>query len=102
MMKEDTAKHRKQPASPFLLSFQTPITYALEIEGKRVGEMQFAGGTCLAQSSWVSDFAQVTISTVHGFEPHAGLCADSTEPASDSLSPSLSLPLPCSHCLSQK
>ena len=26
------------------------------------------------------------------FEPHVGLCADSAEPASDSLSPSLSAP----------
>ena len=41
------------------------------------------------------------------FEPHAGLHTDSTEPAQDSLSPSLSLslslPLPCSlaHLLSK-
>ena len=30
---------------------------------------------------------------VHRIEPHFGLCADSEEPAWDSLSPSLSLPL---------
>ena len=30
--------------------------------------------------------------TVRGFEPHVGLCADSVEPAWDSLSPSLSAP----------
>ena len=31
--------------------------------------------------------------TVHGIEPGVGLCADSVEPALDSLSPSLSLHL---------
>ena len=32
--------------------------------------------------------------TVHEFEPHRGLCADSVEPAWDSMNPSLSaLPL---------
>ena len=31
---------------------------------------------------------------VWGIEPHTGLCADGVEPAWDSLSPSLSLPLP--------
>ena len=36
--------------------------------------------------------------TVRGFEPRVGLCADSVEPAWDSLSPSLSAP-PHSHCL---
>ena len=39
--------------------------------------------------------AQVVIS-VYEFEPHIGLCADSVEPAWDSLSLSSSLPLPCS------
>ena len=38
--------------------------------------------------------------TVHEFEPQVGLCADSVEPAWDSLSPSLSLPRPCSSPLS--
>ena len=38
--------------------------------------------------------------TVCGIEPCIGLCADSVEPAWDSLSPSLSLP-PCTLCLSQ-
>ena len=32
--------------------------------------------------------------TIHEIQPHVGLCADSTEPALDSLSPSLSAPLP--------
>ena len=31
---------------------------------------------------------------VHKIEPHGGLCSDSGEPAGDSLSPSLSAPLP--------
>ena len=34
--------------------------------------------------------------TVHGIKPHIRLCADSMEPAWDSLSPSLSLPFPTS------
>ena len=38
--------------------------------------------------------------TVHEFEPHLGLCADSVGSAWDSLSPSLSLPLPCLRMLS--
>ena len=32
--------------------------------------------------------------TVHDFEPYVRLCADRTEPAWDSLSPSLSAPTP--------
>ena len=42
------------------------------------------------------DFGSGHDLTVLEFEPHIGLCADSIEPALDSLSPSLSLPLPCS------
>ena len=37
---------------------------------------------------------------VPGVKPHVRLCTDSTEPSRDSLSSSLSLPLPCSHVLS--
>ena len=33
---------------------------------------------------------------VHGYEPRIGLSADTMQPAWDSLSPSLFLPLPCS------
>ena len=33
------------------------------------------------------------VSRFRVFEPHVGLCADSVEPAWDSLSPSVSLPL---------
>ena len=39
--------------------------------------------------------------TVHEFEPHIWLYADSMEPAWDSLSLPLSLPLPCLCSLSQ-
>ena len=53
-------------------------------------------GTCVAQS-----VKRVTLGlgsghdlTVHETEPRVGLCADSVEPAWDSLSFPLSLPLP--------
>ena len=36
---------------------------------------------------------------VHGMEHHVRLCTDSTKPAWDSLSPSLSAPLPLTHSL---
>ena len=39
------------------------------------------------------DFGSGHDLTVFGFEPHVGLCADSTGPAWDSLPPSLSLSL---------
>ena len=45
------------------------------------------------------DFGSGHDLTVRDMEPHVGLCAESAEPAWDSLS--LSLPLPCSLCLSQ-
>ena len=38
--------------------------------------------------------------TVRGFEPRVGLCADSVEPALDSVSRFLSAPLPLALCLS--
>ena len=38
------------------------------------------------------DFGSGHDFTVHEFKPHLGLCADSMEPAWDSLSPSLSAP----------
>ena len=40
------------------------------------------------------DFSSGHDLTVCEFEPHMGLCADSSEPAWDSLSPSLSAPPP--------
>ena len=43
--------------------------------------------------------AQVMTSQFHEFEPRVRLCTDRTEPAWDSLSLPLSLPLPYSHCL---
>ena len=42
--------------------------------------------------SGTSNFSLSHDLTVHGFKPHIGLCADSTESASDSLSPSLPAP----------
>ena len=39
---------------------------------------------------WASDFGSGHDLAVRGFEPRVGLCADSSEPASDSVSPSLS------------
>ena len=39
--------------------------------------------------------------TVHGFEPHVGLYADSVEPASDPISPSLSLSLSATSLLTR-
>ena len=46
-----------------------------------------------------ANFGSVHDLTVCGFEPGIGFCADSSEPASDPVSPSLSLPLP-THALS--
>ena len=45
------------------------------------------------------DFGSGHDLTVCGFEPHIELCADSAEPASDSLSPFLSAPTPRVHSL---
>ena len=44
--------------------------------------------------SWASDFGSGHDLVVHEFEPHLGLAALGTEPASDPLSPSLSAPPP--------
>ena len=70
-------------------------TTFLTIKNKRSG-----------MSVWLSQLsvrlsvsAQAMISRFCEFEPHIGLYADSAEPAWDSLSLPLSLPLPCSHCL---
>ena len=63
------------------------------------------------QGHWVAqsvkhptlDFGSGHDFTIRGFKPHIGLCADTVEPAWDSLSlsPSLSAPplLTCSHTL---
>ena len=53
-------------------------------------------GTWLAQlvKRWALDFSSGHDLTVHEFEPCIRLCADSVEPAWDSLSPSLALPFP--------
>ena len=57
------------------------------------------GGTRVAQSTDISSRGDLM---VHGFEPHIGLCADSTEPALDSVSPSLSAARPLVPSLSLK
>ena len=48
------------------------------------------------------DFSSGHDLTVHEFEPHIGLCADSVEPAWDSPFLSLSVPLPLMLSLSLK
>ena len=54
------------------------------------------GGTWVAQ--WVKhptlDFSSGHDLVVHGIEPNIRLCLESIQPAWDSLSPSLSAPLP--------
>ena len=65
---------------------------------------------CFPRGAWVAQwvkhsnlgFRSGRDLTVHEFKPRIGLHADSTEPAWDSLSPFLSLPLPCSRCPSLK
>ena len=57
------------------------------------------------QGAWVAQFvAHLTLArhdiTAPEFKPHVGLCPDSVEPASDSLSPSLTFPYSCSLPLS--
>ena len=53
---------------------------------------------------WASDFSQVTISRSVSSSPASGsgLMAQSLEPVSDSVSPSLSAPPPLMLCLSLK
>ena len=53
-----------------------------------------SGGAWVAQlvTHPTFDFGSGHDLTVCGFEPHIGLCSDSTEPARDPLSPSLSAP----------
>ena len=59
-------------------------------------------GAWVAQSVKASDFSQVTISRYVSSSPASGsgLMAQSLEPVSDSVSPSLSAPPPFMHCLS--
>ena len=59
----------------------------------------FLGGTWVVQlvKCLTLDFSLGHDLMGHGIEPSIGLCADSMETAWDSLSPSLSLPLPRSH-----
>ena len=56
--------------------------------------MLISGGTWVAHLAKcpTHDFNSGHDLMVRGIKPHIGLCADSSEPAWDSLSPSLSLP----------
>ena len=58
----------------------------------------YLGGSVSQVSNLVS--AQVMISRFCGFKPHIRLCTSSTEPAWDSLSLPLFLPLPHLRCVS--
>ena len=78
----------------------------LNVPGRGAGP-RLANNKCIVRmirnrGAWVAqpvkclilDFGSGHDLTVCGFEPHVGLCADSVEPAWDSLS--VSLPFPCS------
>ena len=62
--------------------------------------LQFGSQNSMGWGVWVTpwvacltlDFDSGHDLTVHGIEPHIGLCTDTAEPAWDSLSPSLSAP----------
>ena len=64
----------------------------------------------LYRGAWVAqlvkhpthDFGSRRDLTVHGIQPHVGLCADGVEPAWDSVSPSLSAPPPFALSLPNK
>ena len=64
-------------------------------------ENTYSGGAWVAQlvKRQTLDFSSGPDLRVHGFEPHVGLCADSMEPAWDSLSPP---PPTCARSLSLK
>ena len=76
---------------------QVGNTVSKDMESKRFYKIRTFWG------SWVSQLvkhqllvsAQVIVSHFHEFEPHIGLCADSADPAWDSLCLPLSLSLPC-------
>ena len=50
---------------------------------------------------WVSNFGSGHDLAAREFKPSVGFCADSLEPASDSVSPSLSAPPTLTLCLSK-
>ena len=64
--------------------------------------IQLSQGRLGGAVGWASDFSQVTISRSGSSSPASGsgLMAQSLEPVSDSVSPSLSAPPPFMHCLS--
>ena len=63
---------------------------------EQIKKTQILGGSAgwAWAGHWTLDFASDHELTIDGFESHIGLHADSEEPAWDSLSVSLSLPLP--------
>ena len=60
------------------------------------------GGRLGGSAGEGSDFGSGDDLVVREFEPCLGLCADSSEPASESVSPSLSAPPPLTRCVSLK
>ena len=71
-------------------------------EKKKASSDEEIRGSWVAQSVERPTSAQVMISRLMSLGPASGSVptAQSLEPASDSVSPSLSLPLPCSHSVS--
>ena len=84
--------NRRSPGSPGWGpsgSRGAPLDYHVPLGGRLGGSV-----------GWASEFGSGHDLAVRGFEPRVGLCAQSLEPASDSVSPSLSDPPPFMLCLS--
>ena len=64
------------------------VTPLLSLKKKKNNNKGRLGGTV----GWVTNFGSGHDLIVYGFEPLVHLCADSSEPASDSVSPSLFVP----------
>ena len=75
-------------------SFEASLFKKEKIENTVFPMINNPRGAWVAQSAKrpTLDFCSGQDLTVREFEPHIGLCADSAEPAWDSLSPSLSAP----------
>ena len=85
-----------------LLEVMGFIKPRLESKGKGIWfKMSAQGGRLGGSVGWASDFSSSHDLVVCEFEPHVRLCADSSEPgACFGFCLRLSLPLPCSHCVS--
>ena len=85
-------------------SFLVPNLVLFQLFQVAFGQFKFlvGWGAWVAQSVKLPTSAQVMLSWFVSSSPASGsvLTAQSLEPASDSMSPSLSLPLPCSHSVS--